>query len=107
MRYMNDYDIERAESRFDYETTPNRAMLAKIVSDLADWANHNSDGWAYWPKPARAAAKAMEQIDPTTWAEENRMLGEDCTAAEFTACVRPIKSFLTRQGTTLERVMSR
>jgi hypothetical protein len=105
MRFMNEFDIETALSRFDYDETPNRAMLAKVVSALAEWANYNSDGWHSWPKPARAAARAMEQIDPVTWADIQRMESEDCTKAEYDAAMRPIKAFLTRQGTSLERVL--
>lgn len=97
MRFMNEFDIAEALSRFGDET-PRRAELALAVSRLAEWANSNSDGWAYWPKPCRAAAKAMEQIDPTTWADIERMESEDCTEAEFRAALRPIKSFLTREG---------
>lgn len=104
MRFMNEFDIEEALDRFDYAQTPNRVTLAKAVSALAEWANRNSDGWAYWPKPVRAAAKAMEQIDPTTWADIQRMESEDCTDAEFKAAVRPIKAFLTKQGVPHEKV---
>lgn len=109
MLFMNEFDIENAVRRFDHtcETTPNRATLALIVSALAEWANYNSDGWAYWPKPARAAAKAMSQVYPVTNADVQRMESKDCTAAEFNAATRPITSFLTRQGTTLERIMDR
>lgn len=106
MRYMNEYDIEEALDRFDLATTPHRAALAQIVSDLAEWANRNSDGWVYWPKPVRAAAKAMEQIDPTDWASIHRLETEDCTLAEYTAAVRPIKAFLTRHGVRLSEITS-
>lgn len=104
MRFMNEFDLAEAFTRFNPEQTPNRAALAEAVYQLATWANANSDGWAYWPAPARAAAKAMEQIDPTTWADIQRMESEDCTDTEFKAAAAPIKRFLTRQGVPHEVV---
>lgn len=98
MRFMNEFDLATALNRFSPHTTPNRAKLAETVYQLAVWTNANSDGWAYWPKPLRAAAKAMEQIDPITNADVQRMKIEDCTDAEYAAALRPIKTFLTKQG---------
>lgn len=35
-----------------------------VVFEHADLcANRNSDGWAYWPKPFRAAARLMEPVE--------------------------------------------
>lgn len=97
MRFMNDYDIEQARRRFTGESMPNRLALALIVDHLRDWADYNSDGWAYWPKPVRAAARAMEHIDSTTF-----RVTEDISDAELRAAVRPIKAFLTRQRVSRE-----
>lgn len=105
MRFMNEFDLENALGRFSSIDTPHRAALAETVYNLSEWANRNSDGWAYWPKPVRAAAKAMEEIDPTTWADEEKMLAEDCTKAEYTAALRPIKAFLTKQGVAHEGII--
>jgi hypothetical protein len=95
---MNDYDIDRALRTFDPMTTPNRAYAAAVVANLADWANRNSDGWAYWPKPCRAAEKTMRLVASTTNAENDRRRRVDATDAELTAALRPVKSFLTRHG---------
>ncbi len=105
MRYMNDYDLDSAERRYDPREVPNRARLTATVSALRDWTNHNSDGWAYWPKPCRAAARAIELIDSTTNAENDRREATDATAAETAAALRPIKAFLTRQGVAHEEVL--
>ena len=93
MRYMNAFDIERAARVHAHQ--PNRAHLIHSVASLMEWANANSDGWAYWPKPARAAARAMELItgDGTSAADSR----PDVTDAELTAALRPVKAFLTRQ----------
>lgn len=97
MRYMNDYDLAYARSRFTRSTTPNRLALVMVVDNLREWANANSDGWAYWPKPARAADKAMALIESRTNRENDEQEANDITDATMKAAVRPIKAFLTRQ----------
>lgn len=95
---MNDYDRARALRTFDPTTTPNRAYAAAVVANLAAWADRNSDGWAYWPKPARAAERVMRLVASTTNAENARRERIDATDAELTAALRPVKAFLTRHG---------
>jgi hypothetical protein len=94
MRYMNDYDLLRAARV--HADQPNRMQLIHAVDSLRQWADRNSDGWAYWPKPARSAARAMELImgDGTNAADRR----PDATDAEVKAALSPIKAFLTRQG---------
>lgn len=98
MKFMNEYDLEEAVDRFSNDVTPNRGRVAQTVYALMQWTNQNSDGWPYWSKPVQAARKALELIDPITWEDVQRMEGEDCTVAELTAALTPIKAFLTRQG---------
>jgi len=98
MKYMNDYDIASARSRYGRGVTPNRLALAIVVDNLAEQTNLVSDGWAYWSKPCRAAAKAIELIESTAYPEHDRRQREDITDAEMRAAVRPIKSFLTRHA---------
>jgi hypothetical protein len=93
MRYMNDYDLEQARRRFTGLTMPNRLALVMVVDNLREQTDMVSDGWAYWPKPRRAADKAMALIDSSTFS-----VREDITDAEMRAAVRPIKSFLTRHA---------
>lgn len=93
---MNDYDLASAANRYDPEVVPNRARLVIIVTNLAEWANRNSDGWCYWPKPCRAAATAIGHIESTAYPEYDRRQREDISDAEMTAALRPIKAFLTR-----------
>lgn len=103
MLYMNDYDLGFARARFTRASKPNRLALVMVVDNLREWANENSDGWAYWPKPCRAAAKAMALIESRTNAENDEQERHDITDAEMTAAVKPIKAFLTRQGVSTER----
>lgn len=98
MHFMNDYDIETAQYRFSQGGTPNREKVADIVAKLAEWTDDNSDGWAHWSKPSRAAAKAMDLIDPRTYDEIVEFEQNDCSDAEVTRAFAPIKAFLTRQG---------
>lgn len=98
MNFMNDYDIDHALRRFDDVDTPNRFTVAVVVNNLAYWANQNSDGWAYWAKPQRAAQKAIALIVSTTNQANDEQERTDATDAEVKAALIPIKSFLTRQG---------
>lgn len=97
MIFMNEFDRTGAIHRFTRATKPNRLALALVVDNLATWADNHSDGWAHWPKPARAAAAAMRLIESRTHAENERQEREDITDDEMRAAVRPIKAFLTRQ----------
>jgi hypothetical protein len=97
MRFMNDYDLHSARQRFGRGDTPNRLALVMVIDNLREWTDNHSDGWAYWPKPCRAAAKAIELVDSGTNDEMRRKQAEDITDAEMQAAVRPIKSFLTRE----------
>lgn len=95
MRFMNDYDIERAQQRWAHH--PILSAAAQTLANLRDWANNSSDGWPYWRKPAQAAARMMELIerDGTNryFSDDKR---EDVTLAEYKAALRPIKAFRTR-----------
>ncbi len=95
MRFMNHYDMERAAMTFPPETHPNLARANLTVMRLANWADRNSDGWAYWPKPARAANRLMELLQN---AHSSELWGQDITEAELRKATTPVKAFLTRQG---------
>lgn len=102
MRFMNDYDLEYARQRFTRSTVPNRLALVMVVDNLRDWANSHSDGWAYWPKPVRAANRAIELIESRTSRENDEQEREDISDQELTLAVKPIKAFLTRHGASAE-----
>lgn len=94
---MNDHEILTAVRLAPSGT--NLARAADALNRLADWADDNSDGWAYWPKPSRAAANLQELL---TERLGGRFIDtgdiDDLTDAELTAALRPVRSFLTRQG---------
>lgn len=103
MRYMNSWDIEEARGRFAGH--PILGPATETLANLEDWTNRNSDGWAYWPKPTRAAARLMEMIErdgTSQWRFDDER--EDVTLSEYAAALRPIKAFRTRQNATFEVV---
>lgn len=102
MKFMNDYDIATARQRYGRGLTPNRLALVLVIDNLRDWTNRHSDGWAYWPKPCRAASQAIALVESTAYPEYERRQSEDITDAEMLAAVRPIKAFLTRQHVNAE-----
>lgn len=96
MRFMNEYDIDRAVILYGGHTVLGPAT--RTLASLADWTNNHSDGWCYWPKPVRAAAKLMELIERDG---TNAYFGgprEDATPAEYRKALAPVKAFRTRQG---------
>jgi hypothetical protein len=91
MRFMNSWDIDRSVAVYDRH--PILGPASKTLQNLERWTNENSDGWAYWPKPCRAAKKLMELLD-----RDPRYGEDDVTEADYKAALQPIKSFRTRQG---------
>lgn len=98
MMFMNEYDLDHAVDRFLRATLPNRLAVALVVRNLAVETDWVSDGWAHWPKPSRAAARAIALIESRTYAENEAQEANDITDAEMRAAVRPIRSFLTRHA---------
>jgi hypothetical protein len=95
VRFMNAWEIEDALER--YAGHPILGPATVTLHNLMFWTNCNSDGWAYWPKPARAAARLMELITPDGsgrfYTDDQR---RDITEAEYLKALIPIKAFKTR-----------
>jgi hypothetical protein len=98
MRFMNDWDIEMAQR--EHADHPVLSAATKTLRNLADWADQNSDGWAFWPKPMKAAEKLIVLIQ----GDAARRAGErnDPTPQEYREALRPIKAFRTRHQATFE-----
>jgi hypothetical protein len=90
---MNEWDV--AEARERHASHPVLGPATRTLDNLRDWADQNSDGWAYWPKPARSAASLMELIERASPFRRDR---QDPTPAEYRKALGPIKAFRTRQG---------
>lgn len=91
MMFMNEWDIENAVRWFGPET-PHLAQAAQTLQRLMGWANSHSDGWAYWPKPARAAKGLMTLLD-----DADRFDPVDVSDADLRKAYSPIKAMLTRE----------
>lgn len=101
--FMNEYDIELAVSQ--YEDHEILGPAVKTLRNLMVAANNCSDGWAYWPKPCRAARKLMELIQRQQKVDRERysMLESDrnlltVTKREIDGAYGPIKAFRTREA---------
>lgn len=102
---MNTWTIDEARAR--WRDHPVLGPATETLANLRDVADANSDGWAYWPKPARAAASLMELIEGDgTW-DYRSGDRDDATSAKLKAAYRPIRAFCTRQKLTVEIVEPR
>lgn len=101
MLFMNEYEIDDALAR--YRGHPVLGPATQTLANLRDAANANSDGWAYWPKPCRAAKKLQELIQGERLSrfDDERA---DATPALLRAAYTPIKTFRSRQGLEFEIV---
>jgi hypothetical protein len=91
---MNEGEIDEAVRR--YRRHPVLGPATETLSSLREATNRHGDGWAYWPKPVRAAAKLMELIEgdrANAFRDEARL---DVTEAKLKAAYVPIKAFRTR-----------
>lgn len=97
---MNEHEIDRDASR--YSNHPVLAEATRFLRDFKDAVNQNSDGWAYWHQPFRAAKKLMTFIQEAIKHERSGGYGPDCGIAPTVAALRkslvPIKSFATRRN---------
>lgn len=98
--FLNEYEVQEAVQRFSRGSTPNLQRGAQALNGLVEWANSHSDGWAYWPKPGRAAASLQSLL-----AGVDRFDPQDVSESELKAALRPVKAFLTRQGVAHAEVL--
>lgn len=107
MLFMNEYEIEDALQRVQPDTEPVLALAVIALANLAAWTNDNSDGWAYWPLPCRAAKGLQQAIqDHQTWERTSHFKGAEITAAAVKKALTPIKAFLTKRGVDHEVLVS-
>lgn len=97
MLFMNEFDIEQAKRCAMYEEWDVMLTAVEVLERLVAWTNRNSDGWPYWPKPARAARQLMELIQDQERKSRRSTEQYDMTYNDRDRALTPIKSFLTRQ----------
>lgn len=104
MYFLNSYEIDVRARQF--RDDPIMGPATQTLANLRDWTNRNSDGWAYWPKPTRAAERLMKLIERAAKLDHDRAGSRiapaadtpgPITAADYRAALVPIRAFLTRQ----------
>ncbi len=88
MLFMNSYEIELAVARHKDHPVLGKAVWA--LFHLMDTVDANSDGWAYWAAPVKAARQLMVLI------QSNHSNPDSATEADVKKALIPIKAFYTR-----------
>jgi hypothetical protein len=99
--FASEWDIHGWQQAFNAATGyPNLGRLADNLDALREWTNDNSDGWAYWVKPRRAAQRIIATLHTTASDLRDYRSGDvvDLTEADVKRLLAPVKAFLTRQG---------
>lgn len=102
MMFMNEYEVADAAGR--WADHPILGPATQTLANLVAATNRCSDGWAYWPKPCRAAAKLQDLIQGDRSHEARFGDREEVTAEHLKLAYRPLKAFRTRQGMAFELV---
>jgi hypothetical protein len=55
--------LTRGRARRKYQAHPALGPAVQTLDNLMTWTDNNSDGWAYWLPPARAAQRLIEFIE--------------------------------------------
>lgn len=84
MYFMNRWEID--DRAFRHQNHPVLGKATRFLQRFRDLIDENSDGWAYWRAPVKAAAKLMDMIQQP----------ETATEAAYKKAMTPIKSFCTR-----------
>ena len=95
--WMNEYDVLDAVQTWADE--PLLAAATQTLQNLMDKVNANSDGWAYWTAPQKAAAKLEEVIQLANAYDRRGVdLPLDDVRSKLRKALVPIKSSRTRSG---------
>jgi hypothetical protein len=91
--YLSEHEAEDAAGCFAQFDVPNLQTAAHVLLALIEWTNSNSDGWAYWMKPRKAASRLVDLVAAP---RRGYLFGHqilDCTETELRDALRPIKSW--------------
>lgn len=109
MKFVNEWDAQELAQRWARHEVLGPA--SRTLLNLVEWANGNSDGWAYWPRPAAAARKLMCLLEGDGSVPQGERCPEcftnrsyhapscsrpDATPAALKAALAPVKAFRTR-----------
>lgn len=97
--WMNEYEIDMFETRFQYH--PTLGPAARTLGKYVDVINRNSDGWPYWEAGGRAAGQLMGILAEARVMDRSLLgLGtywETDGATRIRKAYGPMKSLLTRR----------
>jgi hypothetical protein len=97
MMFMNEWEIDEACTR--YVEHPVLGPATTTLRNLMQVVNGNSDGWAYWKAPVRAAAPLMTLIDPPGMGfRQLHGPREDATTEALAKAYSPVRRFRTTSG---------
>ena len=91
--WMNQYEIEAAAQA--RHACPNVRKGVRLLAALLEAVNSQSDGWAYWPAPSKAAEKLMNLLH--TSGNLAYGTGRKISDAELKAAISPIRAMVTKQ----------
>jgi hypothetical protein len=91
--WMNQSEIEWA-ARQTHEC-PNVRKGVNLLLRLMQAVNEQSDGWAYWPAPAKAAEKLTDLLG--TAGNLNHGTHGTISTADLRKAITPIRTMVTRQ----------
>jgi hypothetical protein len=91
--WMNQYDIEMLAS--NNHACPNVRKGVKLLHALMESVNNQSDGWAHWHAPSKAAEKLMALLRTAgnIWYDTRGTITEQ----QLKEAVTPIKRMVTHQ----------
>lgn len=95
---MNEHEITEARHLSATLELKNLHRGARVLANLRDWTNQNSDGWPYWSPPNRASTKLQGALAHMSNDYHRGREAQDITDSELARLFTPIKSFLTRRG---------
>ena len=90
---MNQHDIAWAYSR--QHACPNVCKGIQLLYRLMQATMAQSDGWAYWPAPSKAASKLIALLK--TAGNLNYDTSGTITAKQLKAAITPIRRMVTVQ----------
>jgi hypothetical protein len=103
---LNEYDVEYAVALANEGGVELEIEAVTTLANLVRWANENSDGWAYWAKPANASTRLQKLVQDHVLPHRYDYRPDALDEAEYRSSLAPIKAFLTRQGVDHSKVIA-
>ncbi len=91
--WMNQAEIEWVSERT--HTCPNVRKGVRLLRRLVEAVNEQSDGWAYWSAPSKAADKLMDLVRNATELHCNAT--GTISDADLRKAITPIRTMVTMQ----------